>query len=104
MRGPGESWREGKENKESQTNKLRVGSEDIFRQKRERKVTAVRDGGGALKKGMCLRAKSIQLCPTWCDPWRRKWQPTPVLLPGKSHGQRRLVSYSPWGPKESDTT
>ena len=30
-------------------------------------------------------------------PWRRKWQPTPVFLPGKSHGQRSLVGYSPWG-------
>ena len=30
-------------------------------------------------------------------PWRRKWQPTPVLLPGKLHGQRSLVGYSPWG-------
>ena len=37
-------------------------------------------------------------------PWRRKWQPTPVLLPGKSHGQRSLIDYSPWGCKESDTT
>ena len=36
--------------------------------------------------------------------WRRKWQPTPVLLPGKSHGPRSLVGYSPWGRKESDTT
>ena len=36
--------------------------------------------------------------------WRRKWQSTPVLLPGKSHGQRSLVGYSPWGRKESDTT
>ena len=40
----------------------------------------------------------------WEDPWRRKWQPTPVFLPEKSHGQRSLVSYSPWGCKESDTT
>jgi len=32
------------------------------------------------------------------------WQPTPVLLPGKSHGQRSLVDYSPWDRKESDTT
>ena len=32
-------------------------------------------------------------------PWRRKWQPTPIFLPGKSHGQRGLVDYSPWGPK-----
>ena len=30
-------------------------------------------------------------------PWRRKWQPTPVLLPGESHGGRSLVGYSPWG-------
>ena len=37
-------------------------------------------------------------------PWRRKWQPTPVLLPGKSHGLRSLVGYSPWGRKESDMT
>ena len=35
-------------------------------------------------------------------PWRRKWQPTPVLLPGKSHGPRSLVGPSSWGPKESD--
>ena len=34
---------------------------------------------------------------------RFKWHPTPVLLPGKSHGRRRLVGYSPWGLKESDT-
>ena len=36
--------------------------------------------------------------------WRRKWHPTPVLLPGKSHGWRSLVGYSPWGRKESDMT
>ena len=38
------------------------------------------------------------------DPWRRKQQPTVVLLPGKFHGQRSLVGYSPWSHKESDTT
>ena len=37
-------------------------------------------------------------------PWRRQWQPTPVFLPGEFHGQRSLVVYSPWGPKESDMT
>ena len=37
-------------------------------------------------------------------PWRRKWQPTPVFLPGESHGQRSLVGGSPWGHKESDTS
>ena len=36
-------------------------------------------------------------------PWRRAWQPTPVFLPGQSHGQRNLAGYSPWGHKESDT-
>ena len=37
-------------------------------------------------------------------PWRRKWQPTPVSLPGKSHRERSLVGCSPWGHKESGTT
>ena len=37
-------------------------------------------------------------------PWRRKWQATAVLLPGKSPGQRNLAGYSPRGGKESDTT
>ena len=44
------------------------------------------------------------------DPWvrkipcRKKWQPTPVFLPGESHRQRRLEGYKPWGRKESDST
>ena len=37
-------------------------------------------------------------------PWRRQWHPTPVLLPGKSHGRRSLVGCSPWGCVESDMT
>ena len=37
-------------------------------------------------------------------PWRREWQPTPVFLPGESHGQGSLVGKSPWGCKELDTT
>ena len=36
--------------------------------------------------------------------WRREWLPTPVFLPGESHGQRSLVGYSPRGHKDSDTT
>ena len=32
-------------------------------------------------------------------PWRRKWQPSPVFLPGKSHGQRSFAGYNPWGHK-----
>ena len=37
-------------------------------------------------------------------PWGRKWQPTPVSLPGESHGQKSLEGYRPRGQKESDTT
>ena len=49
-------------------------------------------------------------CATWANytnfvrkmPWRGKWKPTPVFLPGESHGQRSLRGYCPWGCKESD--
>ena len=47
---------------------------------------------------------------TWVDPWvkdipwKRKWQPTPVFLPGKSHGQKSLAGYSPQGHKPLDMT
>ena len=37
-------------------------------------------------------------------PWRRAWQPTPVFLPGASHGQRSLAGYSPQDAKESNMT
>ena len=36
--------------------------------------------------------------------WRKKWQPTPVFLPGKSHGQKSLADYIPWGLSQSDMT
>ena len=36
--------------------------------------------------------------------WRRTWKPTPVFLPGESHGQRSLEGYSPWGRTELDIT
>ena len=49
-----------------------------------------------------LVAQSVK--PAVQETWRRQWHPTPVLLPGKSHGWRRLVGYSPWSCKESDTT
>ena len=51
----------------------------------------------------CLTGKGIKnMLRTW--HWRRQWHPTPVLLPGKSHGQRSLVGCSPWDREESDTT
>ena len=60
----------------------------------------------------CLRQWSIYLkcrqpgLDPWVgkNPWGGKWQPTPVLLPGKFHGRKSLVGYSPWGCKESDMT
>ena len=61
-----------------------------------------------------LVAQSVEKLPavqeTWFDswvgkiPWRRKWQPTPVFLPGESHGQRSLVGYGSQSRKELDTT
>ena len=56
-------------------------------------------------KSICLQCGRPRFNP-WVGKilWRRKWQPTPVLLPGKSHGWRSVVGYSPWGRKESDTT
>ena len=58
----------------------------------------VEDVSGGLEKwlwGTCSAFPSI---------WRRKWQPAPLFLPGKFHGQRSLAGYSPWGLKESDLT
>ena len=54
---------------------------------------------------ICLQCRRPGFNP-WVGkiPWRRKWQPTPVSLPGKSHGQRNLAGYSPWGCKELDMT
>ena len=52
---------------------------------------------------VCVHTKSLQLCLT-ATLWRRQWHPTPVLLPGKSHGWRSLVGCSPWGCEASDMT
>ena len=53
----------------------------------------------------CRRLKRRRFDP-WVGkiPWSRKWLPTPVFLPGESHGQRSIVGYTPWGHKASDTT
>ena len=61
--------------------------------------------GGKEPACQCRRHKTCRFDP-WIGkiPWRRKWQPTPIFLPGESHGQRSLVGYSPWGHKELDTT
>ena len=51
----------------------------------------------------CRRGQRLRFDP-WVRkiPWRRAWQPTPLFLPGESHGWRSLAGYSPWSPKESD--
>ena len=54
--------------------------------------------------GLFLTHSSILIPWVGKIPWRRQWQPTLVLLPGKFHGLRSLVGYSPWGRKEPDTT
>ena len=53
----------------------------------------------------CRRHKRHKFDP-WVRriSWSRKWKPTPLSLPGESHGQRSLVGYNPWGWKESDMT
>ena len=61
--------------------------------------------GGASGKESACQCWRCRFDP-WVEkiPWRRKWQTTPVFLLGESHGQRSLAGYSPWGPKELDTT
>ena len=60
--------------------------------------------GGSDGKASCLQCGRPGFDP-WVGKilWRRKWQPTPVLLPGKSHGWKSMVGYSPWRCKEQDT-
>ena len=49
---------------------------------------------------LCGRYKRLRFnLWVWKIPWRQNWQPTPVFLPGKLHGQRSLVGYHPWGLK-----
>ena len=59
-----------------------------------------------LQSGLNMKQQNIFPVLYVCikNSWRRQWQPTPVLLPGKSHGRRSLVGCSPWGREESDTT
>ena len=56
--------------------------------------------GGSVVRNLPAKAGDVGLIPDVGKiPWRRKWQSTPVLLPRKSHEQRSLVGYSPWGRK-----
>ena len=61
--------------------------------------------GGSAVKNPLTNAGHVRLIPGFGEiPLKRKWQPTPVFLPGEPGGQRSLVGYSPWGLKESDIT
>ena len=64
-------------------------------------------GGTSGKESVC-QCRRLERCrfDPWVGkiPWRWKWQPTPVLLPGESHGQKSLAGNGPQGHKESDTT
>ena len=55
------------------------------------------------KESACMQRRRPRFDP-WVGKilWRREWQPTPVFLPGESHGQRSLAGYSPWDCKESE--
>ena len=60
---------------------------------------------GSVVKNPPVNARGVGLIPgSGRCPWRTKWPPTPVFLPGESHGQRSLAGYSPWCCKELDMT
>ena len=99
------------------------GKEGMQRHGRSSQETIVRDfPGGSVVKNPPSNAGDDGLVlglPRWLSgkvgdpgskpwvgkiPWRRKWQPTPAFLPGKSHEQRSLASYNPWDCKESNST
>ena len=56
------------------------------------------------ERGFCSLCHCHQMNWVGLVHWRRKWQPTPLFLPGESHGQGSLAVYSPWGGEESDMT
>ena len=60
--------------------------------------------GGSVVKNPPANVGYMGSIPESEDPLEKKWQPSPVFLPGQSRGQRSLVNYSPWGHKELDAT
>ena len=65
-------------------------------------------GGNSLVAQMVRSLPAMWETQVWSldpdEPLEKEWQPTPVFLPGESHGWRSLAGYSPWGCKKSDTT
>ena len=79
--------------KEIEENNRMGKTRDLFKKIRDTKLPWWLRGSS-----VCLQGRRLGFDP-WVGkiPWRRKWQPTPVFLPGESHGWRSLVGYSPWG-------
>ena len=65
-------------------------------------ITSIAFSTGIWQK--CISQPPLHLATSVLSLQRRQWHPTPVLLPGKSHGQSSLVGCSPWGHEKSDTT
>ena len=86
---------------------MHISGEKVKRNKKgyKRKWGFLGGASGKEPTCKCRRHKRHGFDP-WIRkiPWRRAWQPTPVLLPGESHGQRNLAGYRPWSCKKSDTT
>ena len=61
-------------------------------------------GGSEGKESACNAGDTSSIPGSGSSPWRREQLLAPVFLPGKSHGRKSLVGYSPWGRKEADTT
>ena len=100
------SWSESKSTRIRGTRCVRTGENRSASFSKER--TNLPAGGTVVKNppANCKRHKRLGFDPwVWKTPlWSRKWQPTPLFLPLKSHRQRCLEGYSPWGCKESDVT
>jgi len=99
------SWQIDGETMETVTDFIFLGSKITADGDYNHKIKRCLLPGGSDSKSGCLQCRRPGFNP-WVRKilWRRKWQPTPVLLPGKFHGRRSLVGYSPWGRKESDMT
>ena len=80
---------------------LRSSTGSLHHQRNRSSVLDSKTSSGLLRwlsgKESTCQCRRCRFNPcVWKIPWRSKWQPTPVFLPGKSHGQRKLVGYSPW--------
>ena len=106
-------WTKGRAENEKGAKSSYKGLETLYEQVEDlHNLTCLKGQSGYC--GASPAAQTVKNLPamqeTWIHPWirkipwRRKWKPTPVFLPGKFHGQRSLAGSSPWGYKESDTT